>query len=173
MCSGRMGNRVGPLSDVALNRFQSTLMTDDRGHYRVTMLSPGDYLVAVAIRPVTMSFSGEALPSLVAPRGDPFTTQIYPDGSASRRTAKPITLRKGEEHTGADITVPVSRMHMISGTVVAARDGHPTDRANVSLVDPVDGTSIKGTVMFGNGRFAMQFVSEGEYHRRSPKPRMG
>jgi hypothetical protein len=72
-------------------------------------------------------------------------------------------LHKGEEYTGADITVGISKMHVLSGTVVAARDGHPIDRATVSLVDTIDGTPAKEAVVFGNGRFAMQFVPEGEY----------
>jgi Carboxypeptidase regulatory-like domain len=152
-----------PLSDIALSRFQYALATDDRGHYRITMLAPGEYLVAVAIRQVTMSSSGETLPGLAAPRGSLFTTQIYVGGSARRGTAKPITLRKGEEYTGADITVAISKMHLLSGTIVSARDGHPIDRAAVSLVDSTDGTPVKEAAVFGNGRFAMQFVPEGEY----------
>jgi len=152
-----------PLSDIALNRFQYALATDDRGHYRITMLAPGEYLVAVAIRQVAMSSSGETLPGLTAPRENLFSTQIYVGDSASRGSARPITLRKGEEHTGADITVAISKMHVLSGTVVAARDGHPIDRAAVSLVDSIDGTPVKEAAVFGNGRFAMQFIPEGEY----------
>lgn len=152
-----------PLSDIAINRFQYALMTDDRGHYRIAMLAPGEYLVAVAIRQMTMSSTGETLPSLIAPRDNLSSTQIYVGNSASRATAKPITLHQGEEHPGADITVAISKMHVLSGTVVAERDGHPLDRATVSLVDSADGTLIKEEPVFGNGRFAMQFVPEGEY----------
>ena len=152
-----------PLSDIALSRFQYALTTDDRGHYRITMLAPGEYLVAVAIRQVTMSSSGEPLPGLTAPRDDLFSTQIYVGDSASRGTAKPIMLHKGEEHTGADITVAISKMHMLSGMIVAARDGHPINRATVSLVDTIDGSPVKEAVVIGNGRFAMPFVPEGEY----------
>ena len=152
-----------PLSDIALSRFQYALATDDRGHYRVAMLPAGEYLIAVAIRQVTMSSSGETLPGLTVPRDSPRSTQIYVGDSTSRGAAKPITLRKGEEYTGADITVAISKLHTVSGTVVARGDGHPIDRATVSLVDAVDGTPVKEAGVSGNGRFAMPFVPEGEY----------
>ncbi len=152
------------VTDVSLDRFQSPPMTDDRGRYRVAMLAPGEYTVAVDIQHFTMTTSGAAFAGQMPLRDEPGGTRIYLGNATSRAVAKPVTLHRAEEYTGADIRVPMSKLHTVSGTVVAMRDGHPIDRANVSLVDATDGTPLKETwVSFGSGRFTLSFVPEGEY----------
>jgi hypothetical protein len=150
---------------MALNRFQNALRTDDRGRYRVAMLGPGEYLVAVDILRYTMAtLSGAAFAGPTVPREQPGGTRIYLGDATTRADAKPVTLHRAEEYTGADITVPMTKLHTVSGTVIAAGDGHPLDRATVFLVDATDGTSLKETwVSFGTGRFTMTFVPEGGY----------
>jgi hypothetical protein len=152
-----------PLTDIALNRFSSAPMTDDRGHYRVAMLPPGEYLVSVEIRQEGMIVSGGAMPALMVPRDSLRSTQIYFGGSTSRDQAKPLTLRHSEELAEANITVAMSKLHLVSGTVVAASDGHPIDRATISLVDTVDGNPVREAPVSGAGRFTMPLVPEGKY----------
>jgi hypothetical protein len=151
-----------PLTDIALSRFPSAPATDDRGHYRVAMLPPGEYLVSVEIRQEAMSVSGGAMPGLMVPKDSLRSTQIYFGDSTSGDSARPLTLRHSEELTDADITVAMTKLHLVSGTVVAARDGHPIDRATISLVDAVQGNPIREAAVFG-GRFTMPLVPEGKY----------
>jgi hypothetical protein len=153
-----------PVPDMALDRFQSAPTTDDRGRYRVAMLAPGDYVVAVVIQHVRMISGGAAFAAQTIPRDEPGGTRIYLGDATSRADAKPVTLHRAEEYSGADITVPTQKLHTVSGTVVATRDGHPIDSAHLSLVDAADGSFTKETwVSFGTGRFTMMFVPDGKY----------
>jgi protocatechuate 3,4-dioxygenase beta subunit len=151
------------LTDIAVSRFPYAPTTDDRGHYRVAMLQPGEYAVSVEIRQVAMSVSGGTMPGGTVPEDSLRSTQIYFGGSTSREHARPLTLRHSEEFTDADITVAMTKLRLISGTVVAASDGHPIDRATISLVDTVEGNPVREAPVFGAGRFTMLLVPEGKY----------
>jgi hypothetical protein len=72
-------------------------------------------------------------------------------------------LHHSEELTDANITVAMTKLRLLSGTVVAASDGHPIDRATISLVDTVEGNPVREATMFGGGRFTMPLVPEGNY----------
>jgi len=152
-----------PLTDIALSRFPYAQTTDDRGHYRLAMLPPGEYIVSAGIRQVAMSISGGTMPGVTVPEDNLRSTQIYFGGSTRRDQARPLTLRNSEEITGADITVAMTKLHLITGTVIAASDGHPIDRATVSLVDSVDGNPVREVTVFGSGRFTISLVPEGNY----------
>jgi len=152
-----------PLTDIALSRFPYAPTTDDRGHYRVAMLLPGEYIVSVGIRQVAMSVSGGTMPGVSVPEDSLRSTQIYFGGSTSRDQARPLTLHHSEELTDANITVAMTKLRLLSGTVVAASDGHPIDRATISLVDTVEGNPVREATMFGGGRFTMPLVPEGNY----------
>jgi hypothetical protein len=151
------------LTDIAFSRFPYAPTTDDRGHYRVDMLPPGEYLVSVEIRQVVMSVSGGTMPGVTVPEDRLRSTQIYFGGGTSRDQARQLTLHHSEELTDADITVAMSKLRMISGTVVAARDGHPIDRATISLVDTVEESPVREAAVFGGGRFTIPLVPEGKY----------
>jgi len=85
--------------------------TDDRGHYRMFGLSPGTYIVSVN--------DDSQSPSLPSPYSR-LTPTYYP--SATRDTAKEITLRPGEEVSGIDIRFRNERGRTISGTVTGASE---------------------------------------------------
>jgi hypothetical protein len=157
-----------PVTDVSLSRFQRPPTTDDRGRYRISMLPPGEYTVAVeleAMQGLSMMASGDpAFSAEMILRQPSWATRIYLGDVTGRANAKVVSLRGGEEHSEANITIPMRKLHTVSGTVVATRDGHPVDRAHVLLEDSTDGSTVKETwVSFSAGKFTFSFVPEGDY----------
>jgi hypothetical protein len=155
-----------PFSDVALSRFHGQPATDDQGHYRIAPLTPGEYLVSIDLELFSVSTTGAIL---FGGRSDfredsKRAVHIYFGDTARRSIAKTITIGKGENRSDADITVPISRLYTISGTVTAERDGHPVNSGSILLLDAVDrSTLVESSIGLSDERFAMAFVPEGDY----------
>src|SRR6266851_1254741 len=116
------------------DRLSGRQRTDDLGHYRVAALSPAEYLVSADLRSASVSMSGGPL------------------------------FGEGQDIDGADITIPISKLHSVSGIVIAKQDGHPLSSGSVVLLDPSDKSTIsEGWVRLEDGRFEMDFVPEGNY----------
>jgi hypothetical protein len=65
----------------------------------------------------------------------PSAVSFYLGDTARRAAAKPLTVAAGQEAWAADIMVPLSKLHSLSGTVVAKSDGHRLNTASVVLED--------------------------------------
>ena len=130
-----------------------SVMTDDRGRFRLFNLVEGRYYVA-------------AMP----PRGG---DAIYPDaigftktwapGVISRAEAAPVRVRAGEETT-ADITIVRTRLYRIAGVLLDSQ-GRPAPRATVSLAYSHDGggSTSTGISTDGAGRFEFQAYPPASY----------
>jgi hypothetical protein len=86
-------------------------------------------------------------------------------GSATRRAdATPFKLTANEERSGEDITIPIAKLHTITGEVVAEHDGHVLNQGNVKLLDPDDKSEVESSkVERADGKFHLFFVPEGNY----------
>ncbi len=153
-----------PFSDVALSRFHGRPTTDDQGHYRVAPLTPGEYLLFIDLELFSVSTTGVILGGSRFPGESTRAMHIYFGDTARRSKAKAITLGKGEDRSDADITVPISRLYTISGTVTAEKDGHSINAGSIFLLDAFDkSTVVESSINMSDGRFAMAFVPEGDY----------
>ena len=156
-------SKDGTWSPVSMDRYEHAPETDDQGYYRIPMLSAGEYLVTVDLRRITMSTTNQAMPIVQTYRAMPSGTRIYSGDTPRKADAKSIWLRRGEERTGADIIVPISKLYTISGTVVAKSDGHAINGGTISLEDPIDGSTVKQTGIRETRVFTMDFVPAGQY----------
>jgi hypothetical protein len=148
-----------------LDRSANQHRTDDLGHYRVTALIPAEYIVSVQLPSLSVSVSGTFLGAggFIEPAATP-NVQIYSGGTARRSEAKLISVGNGQDITGADLTIPISKLHSVRGIVVAKEDGHPLSSGSVILLDPSDKTTVsQSRVGPGDGEFAMEYVPEGNY----------
>ena len=158
--------RVPPAGAPPLLLLTGSGMTDDRGIYRVFGLPPGEYFVASAIRlnhanDIAALSSGEiddALRELSARTGATGTTStgapssatpgtyayapVYYPGVASTRAAEPVRLGVGEERTGIDFPIRLTRMATIEGVVRAADGSTPT----VQFVINPDGLQLRSLI---------------------------
>lgn len=142
----------------------TTALTDDRGGYRRAGLMPGLYTVEAKLPVVEMFItgpSGKMSSTLFSTSAD--ALQVYLENATRLSDAKTVELRSGDEWTGADITIPVTGLHSLAGTVTAKFDGHAIGHGTIQLLDPKDKTVLRTTELHKDGTFAFRYVPEGSY----------
>ena len=137
--------------------------TDDVGHYRLTGLPPGEYLlqITLALNNVYVSSVLDDSRSMAMVTG--YSLSFYSGDVARKDKAKSIKLTQGERRDGTDLTVPLSKLHRVAGTLTDQRSGHTVNAGDVALKF-TDGTELVTThVDPDDGTFHFDFVPEGEY----------
>lgn len=138
--------------------------TDDRGRYRFSGLPAGEYLVrcileiketlATYVFGLTGSSSVNILYSLGVFRGNAFRA----------KDAQTLKIDDGEDIEMIDITMPLSKMRSITGTIIEQETGHVVNAGKVALIYTDDGSELASAeVMPGNSEFHFDFVPEGTY----------
>jgi 5-hydroxyisourate hydrolase-like protein (transthyretin family) len=151
------------------------LETNDLGHYRVSGLPAGKYIVMTTLPTTTNSFQGFL--------GGPPATEVRMDATGAlsvysgnvfrEKDAKPIEVTAGTERDGSDITIPLLGLHSISGSVTALADGHAINWGSVSLLRADDKSVVRYFHISENpndGQFNFRFVPDGEYILRVKDP---
>ena len=142
--------------------------TDDLGHYRIRGLRDSEYIVEAVfnhtefVHHSTFDLTGslEATSSLV----------VYSGDALERSKAVAFKLSPGEERTGEDITIPLSKLHTIRGAVVATGSGVSMTSGYVAIQDANGDSRIADTQIRNDGTFYLAAVPEGTYriHVGSP-----
>ena len=122
--------------------FAGFTRTDDRGQFRLTGLTDGTYIISAAPR----SIFG-----------------VYLGNTIERSHAKRIALHSGDEATGADIQIPASGMHRVSGVVTSQQDGHPLAHASVQLRLSSENIETISAVTASDGTFTFNAVPDGRF----------
>jgi hypothetical protein len=143
--------------------------TDDLGHYRVGGLRDRDYLVMAQLSHTDLESRGTR--DLGLSSVERSTLKIYSGDTSHISDAVPIKLGVGEEHSGEDITIPLSKFHSINGVVTAAGDGHVINSGHLSIEDPKDKESVVDAELGRDGTFHLEGVPEGTYTLRVQNPR--
>jgi hypothetical protein len=137
--------------------------SDDQGHYRISGLPVGEYLVKAEIRLMDMKMDNLFGDNHSIYFNSGYTLSVYSGGALRTRDAKAIKLQEGEEADMADIEIPVSKLHAVSGSVLDP-SGHAVNAAKVSIVYPDDDTElVSANVSKDDDQFHFYFVPEGEY----------
>ena len=138
--------------------------TDDQGRFRIAGMPAGEYrlftslevgqVVTTAIFGTNASSSGNTKANLNVFFGDTFR----------RKEAKIYKLEDGQEIT-ADLTIPNSKLHQVSGSLVDARSGRPINAGTVRLTFADDAEQSIASVAVDNEEpvFSLPFVPEGTY----------
>ena len=136
--------------------------TDDQGGFRLYGLAPGDYYVSASNR--TNMMVG---PNINNTEADSFAPTYFP-GTASAAEATRITLKAGQEMSGANFALIVARMARVRGRAFNS-SGLPVSNAMLMLT-PADigfgGTAmnISNAVVAGDGAFQFTNVPPGRYN---------
>ena len=92
---------------------------------------------------------------------------FYGNGTPYIDQAATFTLHGDEERTGQDMTLPISKLHKLTGRVAAEADDHFVNAATVELIATISKKSIASTVVdSADGLFHFEFVPEGDYTLR-------
>ena len=168
----------------------SSTTTDDRGRYRLAMLAPDEYLIAVryvhaAVAPEPRQGGGAlfAVLAVLVPEHvsraalqparltaeAPGVVQntVFFSAAATERP-EPIDLASGQERDGVDLRLTDGTAVSVRGTVF--REGRPVAGAMVRLLRR-QGVQVRGfgelelasTVTAANGTFAFVGVTQGQY----------
>jgi hypothetical protein len=137
---------------------------DDEGHYRVTGLLEGDYLLRVGME-IEDLYVDSVLdrPSSISGRGH-YDLEFYSGDTAREKDAKTIHLDSSQEMSSADVTIPVSKLHVVSGAIVEAKGGRAINSGTVTLSYADGGEEIASVkVESDEPVFRLPFVPEGVY----------
>jgi hypothetical protein len=149
----------------AFNARNEGLQTSDLGHYRVSGLPAGKYIVKTTFPTEIRSFGG----MFGGPPGG--STRLVVGGDMSvysgdvfrKKDAETIVATAGSERDDVDITIPLLGLHSLSGSIVALSDGHPINSATVSLLFAADKSELRSSDVSPDGRFTFLLVPEGAY----------
>lgn len=163
-------------------------VTDDRGVYRLSGLTAGDYLVCACVRD-PIPFDGNLLTTIasepigllaVAGRAlavgadvvtldntvKTFAPRFHPDAASAARAAK-ITLAPGDDKTGVDVALDLVRATRVSGRIVGAQSAVQASAVRLlPLTDAesgIDFTQISPMLVQADGRFDFAPVPPGQY----------
>jgi hypothetical protein len=138
--------------------------TDDQGHYRISGLPAGEYVVQATLAITDIFVSGLFTENHSTSSNNRYSLNLYSGDSFRPRDAKPIKLGDGEEANSVDITIPLSKLHAIMGSVVEAGSGHAVNAGTVAIHYADDDTELATTGISGeDNAFHFYYVPEGEY----------
>jgi hypothetical protein len=145
-----------------------SLNTDDRGYFRLISLMPGTYGLEATLNldinethsipdstNRSQSFTGRTAQSAIT---------FYGNGTPFIDQAATFTLRGDEQRTGQDMTLPISKLHKLTGRVAAGANGHFANCATVELISTTNRKVIASTNIDNeDSLFRFELVPEGDY----------
>ena len=149
--------------------FFGRIHTDDRGHYRVAGLPPGDYLIEadLTLNEYTTTTTPASSPggdaSVMRMQRSKYSLPIFSGNVWRSKGATAFALGSGEERSGVDLEFPLSKLHQVTGQVLA-KDGHAVNGGKATLMNADDQSKVTDTeINFDDSKFHLEFVPEGEF----------
>ena len=140
-----------------------SLVTDDRGVYRIFGLPPGDYFVAAGPPPPTDGAASQVRMAGRDGRRYRLSRVFYPSSVDAARAA-PIVVRAGEERSGIDVQLQYVPLASISGMLVVPPGRGAAEIAIAPILEagsPALGTT--GAIVDDAGHFTFANVPPGTY----------
>jgi hypothetical protein len=151
--------------DMTPNQPWPGVRSDDRGNYRISGLPAGQYIVTASLNAMkSISYISSAGGGGTSSNGSSSSLEIYSGSTPRMKEASSFSIALGEERSGEDIRIPLSKLHTISGNFVSALDGHVVNSGGAVLSN-ADDRSFVGTANSteSDPRFVFYFVYEGDY----------
>ncbi len=159
-------------TQVGKPKFSESTMTDDRGDYRISGLEPGKYMISILVREaffgVASLDSGTLSP--VPQRPGTADLEVFAPGVLEQSSAKVIDVGDADDLSGENISIPVSKLHSISGTIF--RDGQPVGGVAVSVRHEGGTSPLHGAISMPNGSYRFDLLPEGSYVITSTIPNL-
>jgi hypothetical protein len=141
---------------------QSLMTSDDLGHFRITGLLPGEYLVMAEL--VTSARSTIlAGGTRVDMQGLDTPLAIFAPSAFRQMDANPVKLTASQDRSDIEITMKFDGLHSITGRLLSSQDHHGINSAVAKIEDVQDKTFTRRVSIDDGGRFAIQHVPSGTY----------
>ena len=142
----------------------SSTRTDDQGRFRVLNLPPGEFLLEAEfqLNESTKSSMFETNASSIGGSGGMDRLTVYAGNVFRQTQAARIKLEAAEERPNEEIVVSLSKLHLVSGTLVN-RSGAVVNGGMVLLFDGAEKMPQARAEVGKDGAFHFSFVPEGTY----------
>ena len=145
---------------------------DTGGHWQIGGLPPGEYRIEVLLRIEERHQSSLLSDNTSSWNNTLFSVPVYFGDTERARDAKTVTLSDNQRVDNQDVTVPIAKMHTLTGAVVDARTGQALNAGRVLLVDADDDTEITSAAVDAQTRaFVLPFIPEGTYKLKTKDAR--
>jgi len=137
-------------------------VTDDLGHYRVSGLAPGEYVVQITLplkNLMNMTAGSMNFSKMMSEK----PLIAYAPATFHKADAKAIKLGTGEDKRDVTVTYNLNGMHTVSGRVAALEDHHGLNSATVTVTDANDKDFVRSAGVDAGGNFSVTFVPAGTY----------
>ncbi len=159
----RKGQWISPPSNPIV-RTSFYGQSDDEGHYRISGLPGGDYMLEATLHISKTIYRVDDHGGTSVSMNDVYSLSTYSGGGTRRKDGTPFSVKTGEERSGQDIEIPLTKLHIVRGFIVSAHDGHSLNRGTLSLLSSDDKSVIGQTSLSkDDGAFTFSFVPEGDY----------
>ncbi len=159
----RKGQWISPPSNPIL-RTSFYGQSDDEGHYRISGLPGGDYMLEATLHISKTIYRVDDHGGTSVSMNDVYSLSTYSGGSTRLKDGTPFSVRTGEERSGEDIEIPLTKLHVVRGYIVSAHDGHQLNGGKLSLLSSDDKSVIGQTSLSKDAdTFTFSFVPEGDY----------
>lgn len=135
------------VGEVRSGKFALPAESDSRGHFDVTNLPGGTYVVCA----VVPGDDQESSPQICL--GDVFRM----------RDARAVEVSAGESVNGGDIVIPLKAIHSVGGRLVQAAADGPPIKATLRLLYADDREVAMSISTFSDGTFLFPFVPEASF----------
>jgi hypothetical protein len=151
------------------SHFKQSPSTDDRGYFRVPSLLADDYMIEADLnltdsKTFTNEADDEGHTMQFEMQNGIFSLSFYGAGFARLSQATGVKLHSGQELTGQDMTVPIAKLHKLTGRVAAGRDAHLVNAAKIALITRDDNKELStAEISRDDGLFHFEFIPDGDY----------
>jgi hypothetical protein len=153
---------VGDMAMMFAGGGTNTAFADDRGRYRLAGIPPGDYTVTVTMQTAAaFSMRNGQMDASGMFQSSPIL--VYSPGTLHKKEATKVTLGAGEEKGDVNITVNLTGMHSVSGSIGSAVDHHALNAGKVALTDTTDKDFKRTASVDSTGAFTVSYVPPGTY----------
>jgi hypothetical protein len=137
-------------------------MTDDLGHFRMSGLAPGEYVVQIVLplkNLMNLTAGSFNFSRMMAEK----PLVAYAPAALHKADAKTIKLGTGEDKRDVTVTFNLNGMHTVSGRVASLEDHHGLNAATVTVTDANDKDFVRSAGVDAAGNFTVTFVPAGTY----------
>ncbi len=142
---------------LAMSGAAQIFKTDDMGHYRISGLAGGEYVLRASMVATAIGISAANM----GDGGSGINLVVYSGDTFSRGDAKAVKLTAGQEQPGVDITVPARSLHNIVGHVYAKGDGHTLNVGSVGLTSKDNAALHLKAAIRDDGSFHFEYLPGG------------